>query len=152
MAEAIKHMLGQMDDRTRSRVLGGASKEARQWLHCPEDETPMPNAHYKVAARLRYNVPEPNPGGTDTCCNSLPHSGRVCGAGCRCDGGAHALVCKIEGAVQQRHDDARNVVYTWMKEMGLNPQLEQAVPSWDTPRQRAILDIAYFDTRGGPIP
>ena len=109
----------------------------------------MPDAHVKVAMRLRYNVPEPNPGGTDTCRNCLPRQGRICGSDCRCDGGAHALVCKLGGAVQQRHDDARDVLFNWLKDMGLHPWREQAVPAWDTPKKKAILDIAYCDPRMG---
>ena len=37
-----------------------------------------------------------------------------------------------------------------MKELGLSPWTEQAVPAWDTNKKKAILDIAYLDPRTGP--
>ena len=118
------------------------------WLHCPEGEIPMPDIHYQTAARLRYNVPMPNPCGEDTCQNIVPRNGRVCGAWCRADKGAHAARCKIGGGVQQRHDNARDVFAKWMRDVGIPVQTEQAVPAWDKPGERAKLDIAYFDAQG----
>ena len=35
-----------------------------------------------------------------------------------------------------------------MKDVGIPVQTEQAVPAWDKPGERAVLDIAYFDAQG----
>ena len=156
MEQAKKTMLGLLAPPARNRVLGGASREARAWLHCPEGETPMPDVHFQVAARMRYNDPNPwtacnMPGGlrtnlaravpgpphpttAETCQNSDRRLGRVCGVWCKGDGGGHAINCKIGGGVQQRHDNSKNIFGSWLLENGVPPQLEQAVPAWDTLR------------------
>ena len=118
------------------------------WLHCPEGETPMPDTHYRMAARLRYNIPQPNPGGTSTCQNLAHRAGHVCGVSCRDDYGAHAARCKHGGGVQQRHDNARDVLAKWLTEVGVPARTEQAVPAWRTSTERAVLDVAYFDGQG----
>ena len=142
-------LLNRLDVGARNRLLGGATKEARCWLRPPVDEDPLPDPHFLVAARMRYGAADPVPRGSATCQNSAQRTGRVCGAGCGGDGGQHSLVCKIGGGVQQRHDNVRDAILDWMKEFGLQPQAEQNVPEWGTPRERAVLDIAYTDSRGG---
>ena len=85
--ETKKKLLNHLDPITHSRIQGGASKEARLWLHCPEGEYPMAEPHYHIAARMRYNVKDPSPKGECTCHNIVPWLGRVCGAPCQSDGG-----------------------------------------------------------------
>ena len=117
--------------------------------------------HYQIAARMRYNDPDPSRMGSTTCHNSVPWQranlvravplpeGRVCGASCGADGGSHALKCKIAGGVQQRHDNARDIMGAWLTENGIASQLEQRVPAWDTATEHAILDVAYNDAVAG---
>ena len=48
-----------------------------------------------------------------------------------------------------RHNRIRDVLAEWLKSQGIGANTEQEVPEWDTPREQARLDVAYFDSRHG---
>ena len=50
--------------------------------------------------------------------------------------------------MQQRHDNARDTLAKWMREVGIPVSTEQQVPTWNKPNERAVLDIAYYDAQG----
>ena len=148
MDMTTKRMYDHMTEPERNRTRGGASTEARQWIHTPEDETPMADPHWLAAAHMRYNHPNPG-GGTETTCQNLnPRTGRACGQQCGCDCGEHAVNCQPGGGVQRRHANIVEALAGWMKEQGVTNRMEQAVPVWHTPSEHAVLDIAYIDAQG----
>ena len=48
-----------------------------------------------------------------------------------------------------RHDRIRDELHSWLKSVGHNATKEQAVPEWDSPVDRAKLDVAYTDPDKG---
>ena len=48
-----------------------------------------------------------------------------------------------------RHNRIRDVLAEWLKSQGIGVNTEQAVPAWDTPTERAFLDVAYNDAVAG---
>ena len=42
-----------------------------------------------------------------------------------------------------RHDGLRDGVHDWMQTIEIAPRKEQNVPEWDTPEERAVLDLVY---------
>ena len=47
-----------------------------------------------------------------------------------------------------RHDSIRDGVHDWMHTMDFAPRKEQNVPAWDTPKERAILDLVFRNPSG----
>ena len=48
-----------------------------------------------------------------------------------------------------RHDAIRDAIQQWLRKHGVNALTEQHVPKWDTPTERAILDVTYVDPQEG---
>ena len=47
-----------------------------------------------------------------------------------------------------RHDNLRDGVHDWMQTVEIAPRKEQNVPHWDTPEERAVLDLVYHNPSG----
>ena len=45
----------------------------------------------------------------------------------------------------RRHDSVRDALARWLKTRNITVSTEQSVPSWDTPKERAILDLWVVD-------
>jgi len=147
------------------RLSACASAEGSVLLRPPPDEKPIPDAHMKIALRLRLGFKDVVERASLTCLNmsrrkpqlGLPvgngagHSAhgipvrddrRICGCLITSDGGAHALTCQLGGGVVARHDSIRDGLHEWMTAHGFAARKEQCVPAWDTDKKRAILDVA----------
>ena len=123
-------------------------KEASAFLDPPEGAQPIPDECARVAIRLRLYAASPVEGASPTCQNTI-QGGRCCSCDCLDDHGHHALTCRLGGGVQTRHNRIRDELRDWLKAQGVGASTEQAVPAWDTPRERAVLDVAYMDSVRG---
>ena len=143
-----KLLLSTAAPETRGCIQSCEGREASAFMDPPENEQPIPDDCARVALRLRLNAAYPVEGASAVCQNKV-QGGRCCGRACPGDHGHHALTCRIGGAVLTRHNRIRDVLAEWLKSQGIGANTEQSVPEWDTPREQARLDVAYFDSRHG---
>ena len=57
------------------------------------------------------------------------------------------MTCPLGGGVVQRHNKIRDVVARWCR----SAKTEQTVPKWNTPEEKAVLDVAYTTNRGNQM-
>ncbi len=138
---AVRRLHRSLDDHNKALLQGAQGPEAGAFLRPPLDTEPMADKHAKLAVCLRLRVDKPLQLGQETCCNQATTTGAKCGARASVH---HALTCQCGGGVLQRHDDIRDAIAAWLP----NGQTEQAVPKWDKPDKKAILDVAYTNHQG----
>ena len=139
-----KNLESQVSGYERARLYGAGGKEAGAFMFPPEDAKPLPDAHARVALRMRLSVPEVVAARSHACHNTSKE-GRTCAEPLSADGGDHAIKCQLGGGWVRRHDAIKDAIYGWMKELGLNPLKEQGVQKWDREDKKAILDLVYMD-------
>ena len=162
MAAASKRLHTQLstDDQVDLRSAGGAGGA---FLLPPSDPSHLlPDDHFLVAMRLRLRVPHPAhlgtqpPGQAQRCGHRYVQTQTQC-AGVLDRRGLHALVCKVGGGVDRRHDRIRDWLAGAIRSLtGQVATTEQFVPKWDRvvrangtdTIERARLDVAFLNGRG----
>ena len=85
-------------------------------------------------------------------CHHVRSTKTICGVVHGEDGADHSINCKVGGGVDKRHNDVRDAVHEWLVSIGIKgAKIEQEIPKWHKPEEKARLDIAYTDTRLGEV-
>jgi len=158
-----------------ARLHACASAEGAVLFRPPLDTEPIPDPHMKIWLKMRLGFDDVVQRASPTCLNvsrrfAVTSSGghgcgslasgtqaaddrRVCGVpmmegNAKGDGAKHAVTCTLGGGVMLRHDGLRDGVHDWMQTIEIAPRKEQNVPEWDTPEERAVLDLVYRNPTG----
>ncbi len=138
-----------VSDHVSAEIKMGSGPEAAAFLSHGGSTAPMSDEHMRTAVRHRLGAALPA-GGTGVCQHKRVNK-VICGKTHGPDCGDHALICKVGGGVDWRHNCVRDALHGWMVDNGVPALTEQEVPKFNTPDRKAGLDIAYTDRRLGPM-
>jgi hypothetical protein len=147
-AHQRKLLLDSLPSLEQDKILQASGPGAGSFLQPAPDMAAMEDRHFLVAVRRRLRVATCVPGAATTCCHHTKADRRRCGQACQGDNGVHAVTCRVGGGLETRHNAVRDALGRWLEEGGFTVFYEQEVPRWNTPEERAILDVVYRTPEG----